>query len=118
LVERCESLEVAVVCEYRLAQEAGAAGVVETPDDGHAGEIETSRILALRPERVRGSSPAEVPNLPRPFIARDKRAHWPGGVWGDPASATAAKGEALFEAVARRLAELVREMQRRIAAGP
>ena len=117
LVERCATLEVAVVCEYRLAQEAGAAGLVETADDGHAGEIETSRILALRPDLVRGTSPEEYPALPRPFIARDKRAHWPGGVWGDPGRATAAKGEALFEAAAESLAELVREMQRRIAAG-
>ncbi|HSH70139.1 MAG TPA: creatininase family protein, partial [Deferrisomatales bacterium] len=117
LVERCEPLEVAVVCEYRLAQEAGATGLVKTADDGHAGEIETSRIQALRPELVRGTSPAEYPTLPRPFIARDKRADWPGGVWGDPGPATAATGEALFEAAAGRLAELVREMQRRIAAG-
>lgn len=114
LVEDCADLEVAVVCEYHLAQEAGREAGVVTPDDCHAGEIETSRVQALHPELVHGTSPKEYPDLPRQFIARDKRRHWPGGVWGDPAPASAAKGEALFEAAAARLATLVKEMERRI----
>jgi len=118
LVERCPRLEVAVVCEYHLAQAAGAQGLVETPADGHAGEIETSRIQALRPETVHGTSPEEYPTLPRPFIARDKRAHWPGGVWGHPGRATAVKGEALFEAVAEQLAKLLAALQQRLQAPP
>jgi creatinine amidohydrolase len=115
LVETHARLEVAVVCEYRWAQEEGLEGIVETADDGHAGEIETSRILALDPALVKGTSPAEYPRLPKPFVARHKRPHWPGGVWGDPARATADKGEALYAGSVRRLVALVREMEARIA---
>ncbi len=111
LVDALPKLEMAVVCEYHWAQEHGRAGVVETADDGHAGEIETSRILALNPALVKGTSPEEYPSLPRPFIAREKRHHWPGGVWGDPGKATPEKGEELLARSAARMAELVRALQ-------
>jgi creatinine amidohydrolase len=117
LVEACAELEVAVVCEYHWAQEIGRGGVVETADDGHAGEIETSRILALGPGRVRGTSPEEYPRFSRPFIARHKRPHWPGGVWGDPSKASAVKGEELLARCAVRMAELVRSLEARVRAG-
>ncbi|MHB8764829.1 MAG: creatininase family protein [Deferrisomatales bacterium] len=115
LVEDHPNLEVAVVCEYRWAQEAGRDGLVETKDDGHAGEIETSRILALAPALVRGTSPEEYPSFATPFIPRQKRPHWPGGVWGDPSRATAEKGEVLLARCAERLAALVRQMAQRVA---
>lgn len=115
LVQAFADVEVAVVCEYHWAQEAGADGLVETLDDGHAGEIETSRILAMDPALVKGTSPEEYPRLPKPFIAREKRPHWPGGVWGNPARATAEKGEALFSLSVARMVALVREMEARLA---
>lgn len=114
LLDACPGLEVAVVCEYRWAQEEGADGLVETADDGHAGEIETSRVLALDPALVRGTSPEEYPRFDKPFLARDKRAQWPGGVWGDPGRATGAKGEELYARCTRRLVALVREMEARV----
>jgi len=113
LLERCPGLVVAVACEYHWAREAGGKELVETGDDGHAGEIETSRVLAVDPALVQGTSPEEYPNFGKPFLARDKRAEWPGGVWGDPAKATAEKGERLYDLTASRLAEVVREMARR-----
>ena len=91
-----------------------ARGLVETPDDGHAGEIETSRILAVDPALVQGTSPEEYPRFEKPFLARDKRAEWPGGVWGNPAQAGAEKGNRLYERTAKRLAGLVRRMEERI----
>lgn len=114
LTEAFADLEVAVVSEYRWAQEEGRRGIVETADDGHAGEIETSRILALDPALVKGTSPEEYPRLPAPFVARQKRPHWPGGVWGNPARATAEKGEALFAGSVARLVALVQEMEARL----
>ncbi|GAB4270919.1 MAG: creatininase family protein [Deferrisomatales bacterium] len=114
LVDAHRGLEVAVVCEYRWAQEAGREGIVETGDDGHAGEIETSRLLAVAPDRVKGTSPEEYPRFLSPLVPRDKRAQWPGGVWGDPSRAGPEKGERLFDASVRRLVALIREMARRI----
>jgi creatinine amidohydrolase len=117
LVDAFPDLTVAAFCEYHWAQEEGRRGILETPDDGHAGELETSRILAHRPELVRGTSPEEYPKFPKPFIPREKRPHWPGGVWGDPSKASAEKGHLLFERSVARMVALVRDMERKIAEG-
>lgn len=116
LIQAFPGLQAAVVCEYRWAQEAGAQGIVETHDDGHAGEIETSRILALAPELVKGTSPEEYPRFDSPFIPREKRPHWPGGVWGDPSKASAEKGERLIQRSVDRLVSLIRDMEARVEA--
>ncbi|HJW68940.1 MAG TPA: creatininase family protein, partial [Candidatus Binatia bacterium] len=61
----------------------------------HAGEFETSILLALDPSRVRGT--AMVPGLPAGSDAQhlfypDLRANAPDGVVGDPRRADAARG--------------------------
>jgi creatinine amidohydrolase len=113
LVDAFPDLEVAAFCEYRWAQEE-SSGIVVTADDGHAGEIETSRILALDERLVEGTSPEEYPAFRKPFVPRRKRPEWPGGVWGDPSKGSRQKGELLYERTAARLAALVREMEERI----
>ncbi|UFS70003.1 creatininase family protein [Geomonas sp. RF6] len=105
-------INVAVVTEYDLAKEAGAH-LVETPGDAHAGEIETSRILHSHPHLVKGTSPEEYPTFPKGILVRDKRSFWPGGVWGDPARATAEKGRLLETLVAEKIVELVKTLESR-----
>jgi len=78
--------------------------LVKTKGDSHAGEVETALMLAAYPHLVEGSAPAEWPTFPKYVLVRDKRRHWPGGVWGDPSAATAAQGEAILQAEAERLA--------------
>ena len=46
------------------------------------------------------------------MLVRDKRRYWPGGVWGDPAQAGAAQGEAILAAESRRLAEVVASLEK------
>lgn len=110
LIRRFDDIEVAVVTEYDLAKDEGR-GLIETPDDAHAGEIETSRILHSHPRLVKGSAPREFPSFPRGILVRDKRRYWPGGVWGDPGKASAEKGARLEEMVVTRLLALVRELE-------
>lgn len=109
LAELVES-RIAVVTEYDLAKEEGKK-IIETPGDGHAGEIETSRIMFSHPHLLKGTSPAEYPKFPVGILVRDKRKYWPGGVWGDPSKATAEKGRQLHELVVKRLVELVKELE-------
>lgn len=104
--------EFAVVTEYHLARDEGK-GIIETPGDAHAGEIETSRILHSHPHLVRGSAPREFPTFPAGILVRDKRRYWPGGVWGDPTKATAEKGALLEELVVKKLVELVQSLETR-----
>ena len=77
-----------------------AAGIRLVPD-AHAGRVETSIMLALKPGDVRLE--AAVPGEPRPLalIMADLRTHGvrpvsPNGVLGNPAGASAAEGERLL----------------------
>jgi creatinine amidohydrolase len=111
LLRELPELRIAVATEYALAWEAGR-GLVETPGDCHAGEIETSRMLASRPELVKGCAPAEMARFPAFILVRDKRRYWPGGVGGDPSKASAAKGRQLEKLVVEALGRLVDELEK------
>lgn len=107
---RHEDVRIAVVTEYQLAKREGK-GLIETDGDSHAGEIETSRILFSHPHLVKGTSPRETPDFPEGLLVRNKLAHWPGGVWGDPERATAEKGEGLEELVVAALCRLIDRLE-------
>jgi creatinine amidohydrolase len=116
LVEAGETLlaelpeaQVAVVNLLELLREVVAARpeLVKTRGDSHAGEVETALMLAAYPHLVQGTAPAEWPTFPKYVLARDKRRHWPGGVWGDPAPATAEQGETILQAEVERLVAIL-----------
>ena len=67
----------------------------------HAEEVETSLVLAIAPDLVRGPADAVYPAFPPEFGTVPMRMHpfSPTGVFGDPAPATAAKGAAMLDAV-------------------
>ncbi|WP_456434507.1 creatininase family protein [Thermosulfuriphilus sp.] len=90
---------------------AGAKDLLETPDDSHAGEFETSLMALLRPDWVKGSSPAEYPTLPGLLLVRDKRRYWPGGVWGDPSKASSNKGKRLFDRLVKILLQEIQKLE-------
>ena len=91
-------------------RELGGAG------SGHAGETETSMVLAMRPDLVRSDrldADGERDGMRVPgaycYNRFDQRtAH--GGV-GDPRPATAEKGERLLDASAEEVAETVRQIR-------
>jgi len=103
------AVQIAVVTEYDLAASEGLE-IIETANDSHAGEIETSRIMHSHPHLVKGTSPAEYPSFPPGILVRNKRHYWPGGVWGDPGKATAEKGRLLEELVVRKVVDLVQQL--------
>lgn len=106
LVTELLDIKLAVLTEYDLAYSAGRE-IIETVGDAHAGEIETSRIMFLYPELVKGSSQREFPNFPPGIIVRNKRKFWSNGVWGDPTKATPEKGRRLNELVVMKLIEYI-----------
>ena len=68
--------------------------------DPHAGATETSLLLALDPGAVRTDRAVAGPVPPIADLVRDGvRAHSPSGVLGDPAGASAQRGEALLAAL-------------------
>ena len=73
-------------------------GVIQSNTELHAGEVETSQMLSVAPDTVHMDRAADfVPTVPRPYLNYGSifRAT-PSGVWGDPTSATAKKGEQIF----------------------
>jgi creatinine amidohydrolase len=110
LLRRFADIRIAVLTEFMLAAREGK-GIIETPDDSHAGEIETSRILHSHPHLVRGEAAREYPSFPVGILVRNKRKFWKNGVWGDPTLASADKGARLEEAVVAALDRLVGELE-------
>ena len=92
----------------------------------HGGEIETSMMLALAPQRVKmdqarhfaSTAQARAQQFPILGNGRSAKLGWqtqdyhPAGAVGNAAAATAAKGEALVQAAGRSLAQLLAELDR------
>lgn len=82
-------------------------GIIETNTELHAGEIETSLMLALAPETVQMDLAADcVPTLPRSYLSYGSifRAS-PSGVWGEPSKATVQKGEHILSRTTQLITE-------------
>ncbi len=80
-------------------------------NDGHAGAIETSRVMAIRPDLVKAKGEASFPKMPRFEIVADPEKYFPSGVNGDPTQATPKKGQELNEYVIEQLTKLVDELK-------
>ena len=94
----------------RLYQE----GIYETNTELHAGEGETSMMLAIAPETVKMELAVdEVPDVPRSYLSYGSifRAS-ASGVWGESRCATAEKGERALARCAQLAAE---EMEKAFA---
>jgi creatinine amidohydrolase len=109
-VKDLPDLNLAVLSVYDLLAK-GYGEVIETANDSHAGEGETSGMLFLRPELVKGRALEEYPQRVSYFITRDKLKYWPGGVWGDPGKASAEKGKKLLRLAVTELARIVQEIK-------
>ena len=90
------------------------AGIIETATELHAGEVETSMMLAISPESVDMTKAVdEVPTVPRSYLSYGSifRAS-KSGVWGESKCASAEKGE---KALAFCAAGAVEEMEKAFA---
>lgn len=110
LKETMPQIKIAIVSISDLVASI-ESGIIETEKDSHAGEVETSLILYLKPHLVRGKGSEEYPTFPKPILVRDKRRFWPGGIWGDPTKATKEKGEKLFNHLVSEVVELVKRIE-------
>jgi len=110
ILSNLEESRVAVLSILDLIAEI-PDGIVETENDSHAGEVETSLMLHLRPAHIDGTSPEEYPSFPTPILARDKKKFWPGGVWGDPSKASLEKGKTLLQKEVEILLRLVNRIE-------
>ncbi len=98
------------------------AEMAETPNDVHAGEIETSTTLAIRPGLVDMSkAPRSVPRFSSGYLdfTSKRGVGWyartakisRSGVMGDATRATGEKGKKMWDVMIRRLVELVEDLK-------
>jgi creatinine amidohydrolase/Fe(II)-dependent formamide hydrolase-like protein len=97
--------------------------MVETPNDVHAGELETSTNLATRPQLVKMERAVRaVPQFSSRYLdfTSKRGISWyaythkisPTGVMGDPTKATAQKGKKIWEIMIAHLVAFVEDLKR------
>ncbi|MCK4717703.1 MAG: creatininase family protein [Thermoplasmata archaeon] len=80
-------------------------------DDGHAGMLETSRVLALSPELVGDERPVCHPVFPRFRVLKDASRIWPEGMHGDTTDANVEYGEEVNLAIVEALVDVIEAMK-------
>ncbi|HTT72898.1 MAG TPA: creatininase family protein [Thermoplasmata archaeon] len=101
-------LKVVVLSDYDFVYEL--RGTEAPATDGHAGLLETSRVMALAPDTV-GPERPNVPFRPSPFVpGAPPSSDWPESVMGDTRPASAELGRRLQAHVLDRLQATVGEL--------
>jgi creatinine amidohydrolase/Fe(II)-dependent formamide hydrolase-like protein len=96
--------------------------IIETPNDAHAGELETSTALAARPELVRmHKARKSVPRFSSRYLnfSTSRSVEWytqtekisRSGVLGDPTKANREKGERLWKIMVEHLVSFVDDLR-------
>ncbi len=111
LAERLGDSCIAVCSPYDILWKE-LSDIAETPNDSHAGELETSIMLSLAPDLVKGRAREEYPRIPKPFIVKNKVKYWPGGVWGNPKKASAEKGERAVKIITDKIIEILDRIEK------
>lgn len=116
IVEACEKFQksergmrIFVYSELELLGKE-ALEIIETNYDSHAGEIETSRMLAINKRLVKDCYKKLKPDCPKFFpgeIVSDKVKYWKSGIWGNPSFADKEKGRKLLQLSAQKLIEVI-----------
>lgn len=97
-------MSIYVLSDYELV------GGLETPFpewDGHAGGLETSRMLALRPDLVKGAAAPHKVDFPDFLVEAHPEKRFPTGVMGDPTKASAEIGRKANAWIVDRLVEVL-----------
>ncbi len=102
--------------------EKDVLAMIETPNDVHAGEIETSTTLAIRPHMVRRKKMRKfIPEFSSRYLnfSSKRSVEWyariakisPSGVLGNPTKASKEKGEKIWLIMIKHLAEFVEDLK-------
>lgn len=103
------NVKVVVLSDYDIAYNFRE---FEFPkDDGHSGAIETSRVLSIREELVKGKGIDTKVEFPKFFVLRHPEKLFPSGVMGKPSLASIVKGEMLNDFIVEEIVKLVEKMR-------
>jgi creatinine amidohydrolase len=109
--ENLENRPRIMVCsDYDFAYEL--KGKYFSDKDGHAGTIETSRVMAIKPNLVKMKGKSSFPQLPRFEIVAHPEDSFPTGIIGDPTVASRRKGQMINDYVVENVVKLVKDLMR------
>ncbi|UCG79460.1 MAG: creatininase family protein [Nitrospirota bacterium] len=112
LIEELKGIRIAAFSPYDLLWKE-LSELADTENDSHAGEIETSMILYLAKDLVKGRAKEEYPKIPKPFVQKDYTKYWKGGVWGDPQKASFKKGEKAIKTIVDKISDIIKEIDKK-----
>jgi len=102
-------VRIMVLSDYDFAEEI--APKYASTDDGHAGTIETSRIMDIKPDLIKTKGSKSHPKMPRFEVVAHPELYFPSGVHGDPTAATANKGQKINKYIIEQVSELVTKIK-------
>lgn len=105
-----QKLRIIVCSDYDFAYEL--RGKYFDEKDGHGGTIETSRIMAIRPDLIKEKGQKNFQKLPKFEIIVDSREFLPEGIRGDPTVASAEKGKFINDYIIGELVKLIEELKK------
>ncbi len=109
-VVRENKVKIMVLSDYDIAYELIQIDMSIPDDDGHAGLIETSRVLDIREDLVKGKGVAGTTRPPKYMILPDPEKHFPTGVMGYPKDASKIKGDQINDYIIKELGKLIKNM--------
>jgi len=101
---------IMVLSDYYFADELKGKLEID-PKDGHAGAIETSRIMTIRSDLIKSKGEASFPDMPRFEVVADPERYFPSGVMGDPTQASKNKGQIMNEYAIEQVVKLIEELK-------
>jgi creatinine amidohydrolase len=104
-----DKVRIIVLSDFDFAEELTSQYAGK--NDGHAGTIETSRIMAIRPELVKAKGEANVWKMPRFEVVAHPELYFPSGVNGDPTTASKEKGQKINSYIIEKVIELVKTIK-------
>jgi creatinine amidohydrolase len=99
---------IMVLSDYDFAEELTEE--IADPTDGHAGTIETARVMVIRPDLIKSKGTPSNYTLPRFEVVLHPEQYFPTGVFGNPTTATTEKGQKINAHVIEQVIKLVHEI--------
>jgi creatinine amidohydrolase len=102
-------VRIMVLSDYDFAQELTPKFASEK--DGHAGTLETSRVMAISPELIKATGAPSFPQMPRFEVVAHPERYFLSGVHGDPTAASTEKGQRINKYIIEQVEKLVKSIR-------
>jgi creatinine amidohydrolase len=109
-VEKAGKVRIMVLSDFYFAEELTPK--YADANDGHAGTLETSRVMAIKPELIKAKGKASTWQMPRFEVVAHPELYFPSGVNGDPTAASKEKGQEINAYIITEIENLIRVLQK------